>query len=146
MAIEWQAGYETGITVLDEDHRRLVGLINDLDSALTGGSPTDPIRMGMIIDALVDYTRYHFTREEGLMASAGYVAREDHGRAHAAFARFLTDMAGAWFLTPDRRSAERLRDLLGEWLIEHILVEDMKYVPALRGNHGGGHQTFRKKA
>jgi hemerythrin len=130
MKIEWQLRYETGIPEIDEDHRRLVGLINDLDDVLEGDG--DLQRIGMVIDALVDYTHYHFTREEALMAEIGYEEAVDHALAHAQFGHFLGELVGACMLAPGRDTAARVRDYLQEWLVDHILVEDMKFVTLFR--------------
>lgn len=130
MKIEWQPRYETGIPEIDEDHRRLVGLINDLDDVLEDDG--DLQRIGMVIDALVDYTDYHFTREEALMAKVGYAEVVEHTLAHAQFGHFLGELVGACMLQPGRDTASGVRDYLQEWLVDHILVEDMKFVALVR--------------
>ncbi|ARJ67420.1 hypothetical protein WV31_17990 [Magnetospirillum sp. ME-1] len=130
MMIEWSSRYETGIAEVDEDHRRLVDLINDLDAMLDGSG--DLGRVGMIIDALVDYTDYHFTREERLMAASGYAEVDEHALSHAQFGQFLGELVGGCMLEPSRDSAVRVNDYLREWLLDHILVEDMKFVPVVK--------------
>ena len=130
MKIQWQSRYDTGIAEVDDDHRRLVGLINDLDTVLDGNG--DLQRVGMIIDALVDYTDYHFSREEKMLVRAGYAEAEDHGLAHAQFGHFLGELVGGCMLNPSRETATKVRDYLQEWLLDHILVEDMKFVPVVK--------------
>ena len=130
MTIEWTAELETGIAEVDQDHRRLVGLINELDALVSGDG--DPGRVGEIIDALVDYTDYHFHREEGLLNRAGYAAAAAHARLHAGFGQFLGGMVGACMLDPGPVTARRLTDYLHSWLVDHILVEDKKFAAALR--------------
>lgn len=130
MRIEWHPRYETGIAAVDDDHRRLVALINDLDSVLEGGG--DLRRAGEAIDALIDYADYHFAREETLMVDRGYGGAAEHALAHAGFGQYLGEMVGICMLAPDRRAVEALRDYLGAWLIDHILVEDMKFAALLR--------------
>jgi hemerythrin len=130
MKIEWQSRYETGLAEVDDDHRRLVSLINDLDAVLDG---TDDLRqIGVVIDALVDYADYHFSREEEMMARAGYEETQDHGLVHAQFGQFLGELVGGCMLDPSREAAAKVRDYLQEWLLEHILVEDMKFVPIVK--------------
>jgi hemerythrin len=130
MKIEWQLRYETSIPEIDEDHRRLVGLINDLDDVIEGDG--DLQRIGMVIDALVDYTHYHFTREEALLTKIGYAEAGDHGLAHDQFGHFMGELVGTCILQPSRETAARVRDYLQEWLVDHILVEDMKFVSLAR--------------
>lgn len=130
MKIEWQTRFETGIPDVDDDHRRLVALINDLDFVLESGG--DMGRAGEAIDALIDYADYHFAREEALMVEGHFDGTADHAMAHAHFGQYLGEMVGNCMLAPDRRAVESLRDYLGAWLIDHILVEDMKFAALLR--------------
>lgn len=129
MTIVWESRYETGVAEVDEDHRRLVALINELDAVLEAGG--DLMRVGMIIDALIDYTHYHFSREEALMAGAGYDEAGDHAISHSQFGHFLGGLVGSCMVQPSREAAARVRDYLQEWLMDHILVEDMKFVAVL---------------
>ncbi|MBI3443966.1 MAG: hemerythrin family protein [Magnetospirillum sp.] len=137
MMIQWQTRYETGITDIDDDHRRLVALINDLDSALAQDG--DMGLVGRVIDALVEYADYHFSREEALMAEAGFDDLAGHVESHADFGQFLGAMVGGCILNPSRETAARIIDYLQEWLVDHILVEDMKYVPLVRGRASSLH-------
>lgn len=130
MKILWQTRYETGISAVDGDHRRLVDLINQLDSLLEGGGELG--RVGGVIDALVDYADYHFAREEAMMAEAGYDGSELHAESHAHFGEFLGGLVGNCMLEPSRETAVRIRDFLSGWLVDHILLEDMKFAPVLR--------------
>jgi hemerythrin-like metal-binding protein len=129
MTIVWEARYEAGVAEVDEDHRRLVALINELDAVL--GADGDLMRVGMIIDALVDYIHYHFGREEALMAGAGYDGAGDHAIAHTQLRYFLSRLVEAYTKRPSRETAARVRDYLQEWLMDHILVEDMKFAAAV---------------
>ncbi len=52
--------------------------------------------------------------------------------AHAQFGHFLGELVGACMLKPGRDTATRVRDYLQEWLVDHILVEDMKFVTLVR--------------
>ncbi len=131
MKIEWTDAFETGIAEVDHDHRRLVELINELDAILSGGG--DLGRVGAIIDALVDYADYHFHREERLLASVGYGEVQAHAEIHARFGQFLGEMIGACMLDPAPETARKLNDYLRSWLVDHILVEDMKFAAFMRG-------------
>ena len=47
----WQDNLNTGIQVIDDQHRRIVGMINQLHAAQTGGSQ---LVVAEVIDELVD--------------------------------------------------------------------------------------------
>ncbi|CAA7626910.1 conserved hypothetical protein [Candidatus Terasakiella magnetica] len=131
MTIEWQRGFETGFPEIDDDHRRLVALVNDLDRILAAES--DLAGVGIVIDQLVAYADYHFQREEVMLKAVNYGDLDNHAEIHARFGQFLGGMIGDCMVTPSVPTIQSLRDYLQVWLVEHILVEDMKYVAALRG-------------
>jgi len=130
MAIEWKPSFETGIVEVDTDHRRLVALINELEAILAEGG--EAARIGAVIDALMDYADYHFKREEGMMRRFGYAELASHEDAHVQFGQFLGDLVGNCMLNPTLDTARVLQEYLQHWLVDHILTEDMKYVPFLR--------------
>ncbi|MCP5161263.1 MAG: hemerythrin family protein [Hahellaceae bacterium] len=86
MAIfEWKPQYSVGVPELDEQHKVLVRLINELDELLA--SRFDLVKAQALFRELVDYTIYHFATEERLMVrfqydEAGYQA---HIRQHRQF-------------------------------------------------------------
>jgi len=130
MTIEWNSSLETGVAEVDADHRNLVRLINDLDAMLSQG--VDSSRFGEVIDTLIDYAENHFTREEEMLDRLGYPAVADHAESHAGFAHRLGTMVAGCIIEPGPDSIARLRDHLHSWLIDHILLEDMRFAPFVR--------------
>jgi hemerythrin-like metal-binding protein len=127
--ITWGPQLETGITIIDAQHKRLVDIINEFNDALEAGRSAEV--MGAIFDELVAYTETHFGVEEKLMENHDYEYLEDHRREH----RVFTDQikmdrdnfkAGAWMFE------ERLMDYLRGWLVNHISASDKAYVPTLK--------------
>ena len=65
----WQDDLNTGIEVIDHQHRRIVEMINHLHVAQTS---LQRLVVSDVIDELIDYTLSHFAFEEELMEEAGY--------------------------------------------------------------------------
>lgn len=130
MTIEWDNSLETGVAEVDEDHRNLVRLINELDAMLSQG--VDTARFGAVIDTLIDYAENHFRREEEMLERLGYPDIVIHAESHAGFAHRLGAMVAGCIIEPGPDSIARLRDHLRSWLIDHILLEDMRYAPFVR--------------
>lgn len=82
--ITWTKELDTGITVIDKQHRRIVDLINELHRA-HGAESRDVI--GKVIRDMIDYTATHFSFEEELQAEAGYQFSKAHKRVHEIFVR-----------------------------------------------------------
>jgi len=120
-AFAWSARFETGIASIDEQHRRLVGLINELGDVLITGATE---RLEGVSRALQDYVLFHFSDEERLMAAnhldRNFILR--HCGLHAEFKRQLASIVGEGEITVER--AANLHEFLSAWLILHILGED----------------------
>lgn len=125
--IEWTGEMEIGIRVVDGQHRRIVDYINDLDAISGTGDRTTVAR---ILDDVIDYTFSHFAFEEALMEEAGYEFLPVHQDTHQAF-RARIDALKAEFDT-GRDVGGKLAELLGTWLINHIMHDDASYAGLVR--------------
>ncbi len=122
---EWSEELNTGISEIDEQHKKLVGLINKLTSALLKQSEENVIEY--IFDELVDYTKYHFGQEEEIFECIGYSQRNEHEKSHVEFVSKIRSF-DAKHLSGAPNIARELNRYLVEWLFKHIVVADMMYV------------------
>lgn len=129
MRIEWQADLDTGIEVIDNQHRRMVAMANAVCEAQLEGSQA-PI--GNVLEGLLDYTLSHFTFEETLMEDAGYEFVDAHKRVHRVYAERIEDYRRRFRAGED--IAEELRAMLLGWLFQHIRHDDWAYVDAVKRN------------
>ncbi|MFO7339278.1 MAG: bacteriohemerythrin [Lysobacteraceae bacterium] len=121
--IVWRDELDTGIDVIDQQHRRIVAMIN----RLAEGTPE---RLDEVFSELVDYTLSHFAFEEELMAAAGYPLSEAHKRVHEMFARRV-----ARYQERHRAGEDvigELREMLVVWLFNHIRNDDKAYAELVR--------------
>ena len=124
MAIAWDTSLSVGIDAIDDDHKKLLDIINML------GSDTEKSReeLTAILNDLVDYTRYHFEREEDLMAQHGYASLEKHQEEHGFFIAKLMDL-GVMLESEDLDiTREEASAFLSMWLTRHIRWSDFDYV------------------
>lgn len=142
--LTWNDQFILGIASIDQQHQRLVDIINQLDEAVAVGG--EPQAILELTDALIDYTSYHFTHEEALMRQAGYNRTEyaRHKLQHDQFvARVVLERENA-ATDPDAVSAELL-EFLVEWLSEHILVSDKQMVLELGRQGLVSEETLRQQ-
>lgn len=127
MPIDWNASLETGLDVIDEQHKRIIDYINRLDSARTTG---DRRRVAEVLDELIDYTQSHFVFEESLMEEAGYAFLKAHRKVHEIFVKRVD----AYIARLDRGEdiTQELQKTLTRWLLNHIRNEDRDYVEAVK--------------
>ncbi|MBR0567427.1 bacteriohemerythrin [Azoarcus sp. L1K30] len=129
MPITWTPDLDTGITVIDQQHMRIVDYINTLESANIGGIKDV---VGRTLDELVDYTVSHFAFEESLQEEAGYQFCKPHRKVHELFIRRINEYVGRFRAGED--IASELHTLLSAWLINHIRRDDADYVAAVKAN------------
>ena len=122
--VTWSDKFSVEIPSIDEQHKKLVAVINELYNAMKTGKTKE--QMGKIVKDLVDYTKYHFSYEEKLMEKAGYKDIEEHKKQHVAFVEKITKTYddyknGKLIMSID------ICNFLQDWLIHHIQGTDQKY-------------------
>jgi len=123
--IEWGPDYKIGLDLIDSQHEVLIDLINQLYSAFVDG--TTSMVLGTILQKLVDYTEFHFGEEEHIFAEIGYQEQESHVEKHRSFVDKINKYK-ADFDKGEFTVGQSLLDFLKDWLVEHILKTDVKYV------------------
>ncbi len=135
--IEWTDNLNTGIAVIDRQHRRIVEYLNQIDDAITDGS-ADRESIGQILDQMVDYTLSHFAFEESMMEEADYPLVRAHRKVHQLFTRRIGEYQTRFRLGDE--VADELRSLLQTWLLNHISHDDADYAPVVKADlEKGGH-------
>ncbi len=129
--ITWRDSYSVGVPLIDNDHKLLVSLINQLDDAINGGQGRDVV--GSVLNVLEEYTRGHFGREELLMRKAGYADLPPHKREHEKLTAQVHEIVARYAGGDDSHIDDHLLQFLKSWLTGHILGVDMKYTPYLKG-------------
>jgi hemerythrin-like metal-binding protein len=124
MSITWLNVYDTHIRVIDDQHRILVDMINDLADATGKENESKLIRD--LFFKLVDNTKYHFTQEENLMTSSNYPKIAEHIGQHKAFVNQIVEMLEK-IKEGNANISEKLNMFLMKWLIKHILGYDKEF-------------------
>ncbi len=128
--MRWTQGMSVGVPELDDDHRGLIDIINDL--AALSGAEARPQSVRACLTRLHRYAPVHFGREEKVMTACGFPHLGVHQEEHRAFV--LTMQGFNQSLQGDPAAlaghlAEEILDYLKNWLTHHILLEDMAYKP-----------------
>ncbi|MGL1901406.1 MAG: bacteriohemerythrin [Fibrobacterales bacterium] len=122
--IKWEDSLSVGVDEFDSDHQVLIGMINDLNLAMSEGKSKDAL--GKIIDGLLDYTEYHFGNEERNFKKYDFPDAESHTALHKVFvdkiATFRDDVASGRAMV-----SKDIMVFLKEWLIKHIMGVDRQY-------------------
>lgn len=128
--IEWAPEMSVGIDIIDEDHKRLIDLLNAYIDAVDADEGV------FVFDSLFceffDYTGYHFAREEEMMAKAGYPDLEEHRRGHQTIIEQLEGMRRKVMLSVSAGMQDEVRAFLLDWLWVHIMIKDQAYAASLQ--------------
>ncbi len=125
--VSWTSDLSVGVHAIDTDHKLLLSLINQLHDAIGEGHGQETV--GSVLNALLDYTAYHFGREEALMAAAGYPDLEQHKKIHAKLKKKLDGIRKAHAADAASIHQEDVLDFLKNWLTDHIQGKDKQYQP-----------------
>jgi len=124
----WNPSLETGIAVIDRQHRRIVEYICLLREAHASGYQQEYINS--MIAELVQYTQSHFIFEEAMQQEASYPFLREHKQEHDAFAGRLKDSQDKF--ARGENDFRELCVLLETWLFNHVSREDADYVEDVR--------------
>ena len=129
--LKWSRELDTGVEIIDEQHKRIVQYINELYDA---ENAEDEQKVGEVIDELVDYTISHFSFEESLMEQANYPFLSPHKKVHGLFINRVSKFVERYNSGED--VAGELISMLQKWLINHIRNEDgaPSYGPMVRAS------------
>jgi len=120
----WDENFNTGITRIDKQHKKLINIINDLAAQLTYSS--EKIDLKTIFDKLLNYTDYHFSTEEIIWHQ--YLAdtnrEQKHKITHKKFIATVKKLIDSQREKSHEEVAKNTLGILVQWLVEHILGDD----------------------
>jgi len=124
--LPWNDSFETGLPEIDEQHKRLVQLINQLASDWS--SLADVEQLNTIFDELTAYAHYHFQTEEAIWHE--YLSEdpweEAHKQVHQKFIKTVLELKSEETSKPLDDVIEDVLKFLSHWLVYHILDSDMR--------------------
>jgi hemerythrin-like metal-binding protein len=122
--ITWKEQYSVGIESIDQQHKKLINLINMLQT--TVDYSTGEAFEREALDAVVDYTKTHFAYEEGLMSKYAYPGFEAHKVKHQEMIDEVEKLLSEYEQDPERAMRHGLT-YLKQWLVRHINGTDKEY-------------------
>jgi hemerythrin-like metal-binding protein len=137
--IKWQECNDTGISIIDEQHRGIVSIINSF-YCLTEKGMGSTMLYSIISDTVKNYSRVHFITEEHLLKAAKYPGFENHIEMHR---KLMLEIELIEYVAITENDPKPLMNFLKKWWIEHINVQDMDYVPYLRNMRYDYKDLFR---
>lgn len=126
--VSWSDAYSLGLPEIDDQHKVLIDLINQLWAAII--KRATPAETLVLVEELEKYTISHFGAEETFMRITGYPEFDRHKKFHDEFvARIASEKK---VIQAGGHLSLELLKFLRDWLINHILVADKAYAEAHR--------------
>jgi hemerythrin len=122
--VAWTGDLSVGVQEIDEQHKELVGLLNDLHKAVVEHHGSEAC--AEILQRLADYTRIHFAVEESLMRILAYPEFERHKGEHDALTAQVVQLQSKLARGQAAITFELLH-FLKVWLTKHIQESDRRY-------------------
>lgn len=122
--VVWKSEYSVGIESIDRQHKKLIALINSLQTAVNYSAGAEYEQEAL--DELVDYTKTHFSYEEELMEKNGYPDFTTHRAEHELMIARVEQVLAEYQRNPDAAMQGAI-DFLRDWLINHINGTDKQY-------------------
>jgi len=116
--VVFDAAHLTGVKMIDDQHRQIVQMVNDLNRSLEEGR--DDAELKNLFAALLAYTATHFATEEALMVRYGYPQVDEHKRQHVNLVLELQGIAAEFNQGAELRLLQSIKD----WLLGHIQHAD----------------------
>lgn len=130
--IKWSdSDYSTGIESIDEQHKQLIVLINEIYQSFLNFNHLEVT--AQVLDKLEDYAKMHFEYEERLFKKLSYPESEGHIEKHHAFTDKIAEFKRQMESGIDATFS--ITNYLRDWLRLHIQAEDRNYAPFFK-KHG----------
>ena len=120
----WDASFSVNVKEIDNQHMKLMEMLNQLHDAMKIGKGKDAI--GPLIKNLVKYTETHFALEERYFEKFRYEEASSHKLAHQVF----IDKVSAFqddFTSGKSTLTMEIMSFLKDWLVSHIKGTDKRY-------------------
>jgi hemerythrin-like metal-binding protein len=126
--IAWSNMLSVGVKDIDEQHRKLIEIMNRLNDSLEQHSEGAVEKR--TLEELVNYTIFHFGFEEKLMKENGLTGMEIHFREHGNFISLINQKMEQ-YNRGENVSGKEIMIFLWDWLTSHILNVDRNLGEAL---------------
>lgn len=132
-SMDWSDRYAVGVDIIDQQHRTLFRLIDELAKGIQSGNSEHALQK--VFDELADYTRTHFETESRLMRESGYPDGARHGALHHELEASLSELIAKARRGEPWVSLETM-NFLRQWLYHHIDDTDRHLADYLRSHSG----------
>ena len=123
--LSWNENYSLGIQEIDNQHKQLIELVNELYTAMMTKKTKDSLQK--VLEGLVNYTINHFNTEETYFRKFNYSSTIAHVEEHQLFVAKVLEFQNSFNEGKTTVSMEIL-SFLRDWIVQHILGSDRQFI------------------
>ncbi|MDR0586297.1 MAG: bacteriohemerythrin [Treponema sp.] len=124
--VTWSPTFSVGIKLIDEQHRELLNLTNDLFNHCIGDEAAERAYFEKVIHEAVSYVKIHFSTEEKIMRKTNFSGYLDHKREHDTFVLTVVEQIRT-FNEGKKFNLTVFTKFLKNWILTHIALKDKQY-------------------
>ncbi|QAA33909.1 bacteriohemerythrin [Clostridium manihotivorum] len=123
--ITWKDEYTVGVKLIDDQHRKLLEIADDVYQLTKNNFITDKYdKIVQVIEELKDYTVFHFKSEEEYMLSIGYKKFLSHKVEHDDFVNKINSLDLKQIDESQQQYLLEILEFIVKWIDEHIMQKD----------------------
>ena len=129
--IIWSDRLSCGIKLIDDQHKGLVALVNEMFNHVTGNEKQEYDYFNKVIREVVKYIKIHLATEERLILAAKIPGYARHKKAHVHFILTVIDNINN-FESGKRFNLFIFTKFLKDWILSHIALMDKQYFEQIK--------------
>jgi hemerythrin len=129
--ITWNTTFMCGVKLIDDQHKTLVRLVNDMFNHVSGNDEEEDVYFNKIIKEAVTYIKVHFATEEKIMIFTKFDGYAEHKKEHDNFVLTVVKNIQS-YKAKERFTLLSFTKFLKDWILSHIAVMDKQYFTHLK--------------
>jgi len=126
--VEWSSAFSVGIKLIDDQHKELLRLVNDMLNHVTGNEEEERAYFKKVIERAVQYVKVHFSTEEKIMIHTNFPGYAEHKKAHDSFVLTVVEKVQEYETGKNKNfTFLEFTQFLKEWILTHIAIMDKGY-------------------
>ncbi|MCL2231730.1 MAG: bacteriohemerythrin [Treponema sp.] len=125
--IKWSDKLSCGVKIIDDQHKGLVDLVNEMFKHVTGDYVQERDYFNRVIQEVVKYVKIHFSTEEKILVATKFAGYTEHKKEHEFFVRTILENIRD-YEAGKRFTLSTFTRFLKDWILSHIALMDKQYI------------------
>ena len=138
--VAWSGSLSLDIPDIDKQHMKFLDIVNELLLAMEENKTKE--KQSKIIDELINYAFYHFSKEERYFNKANYPFAVQHEKEHEEFIDKVIGFKNDLDQNKLTLTIEMI-NFMNNWWTNHIRVSDKKYLPYVKKHLAKGNSKVK---